>query len=65
MKTIKADGLVGNGPDDTVGNFDETRINDLIKIAIPVYTSLGTPPKDGLKATDIMTNEFIDPSIGV
>jgi hypothetical protein len=65
VKTIKADGLVGNGPDDTVGNFDETRINDLIKIAIPVYTSLGTPPKDGLTATDIMTNEFIDPSIGV
>jgi hypothetical protein len=65
VKTIKADGLVGNGPDDTVGNFDETRVNDLIKLAIPVYTTLGTPPKDGLTATDIVTNEFIDPSIGV
>ncbi|HEY0518649.1 MAG TPA: hypothetical protein VGC84_04075 [Ilumatobacteraceae bacterium] len=65
VKTIKADGLVGNGPDSTVGNFDLTRVNDLIKIAIPVYTGLGSPPKDGLKAEDIVTNEFIDPSIGV
>ena len=65
VKTIKADGLVGNGPDKTVGNFDPTRVNDLIKLAIPVYTALGSAPKDGLTADDITTNQFIDPSIGV
>jgi hypothetical protein len=65
VKTIKADGLVGNGPDSTVGNFDDTRVNDLIKLAIPVYTALGTAPKAGLTAADITTNQFIDPSIGV
>ena len=42
-----------------------TRVNDLIKKAIPVYTASDTPPKDGLTAEDIVTNEFIDPSIGV
>ena len=28
VKTMKADGLVANGPDDTVGNFDLDRVND-------------------------------------
>jgi hypothetical protein len=65
VKTIKADGLVGNGPDSTVGNFDLDRVNSLIALAIPVYTANGQAPKDGLKAEDIVTNEFIDPSIGV
>jgi hypothetical protein len=65
VETIKKDGLVGNGPDSTVGNFDMDRVNSLIEIAIPVYTSLGSPPKDGLKAEDIVTNEFVDPSIGL
>jgi hypothetical protein len=65
VKTIKADGLVANGPDSTVGNFDLDRVNSLIQLAIPVYTALGQAPKAGLKAEDIVTNEFIDPSIGV
>ncbi|MGD9703106.1 MAG: ABC transporter substrate-binding protein [Acidimicrobiia bacterium] len=64
VETIKADGLVANGPDDTVGNFDYDRINALIEKAIPVYESLGQSPKEGLTAEDIATNEFIDPSIG-
>jgi hypothetical protein len=65
VETIKNDGLVANGPDDTVGNFDPDRINDLITIATPIYTGLGQAPKDGLTADDIMTNEFIDPTIGL
>ena len=65
VETIKADGLVANGPDSTVGNFDMDRVNSLIELAIPVYTALGQAPKDGLKADDIVTNEFIDPSIGL
>ena len=64
VETIKADGLVANGPDDTVGNFDLDRVNSLIELAIPVYEALGQSPKEGLTAEDIVTNEFIDPSIG-
>jgi hypothetical protein len=56
-------GLVGNGPDDTLGNFDEARITDFIKKALPVYAT-NNPPAD-LRASDIVTNEFIDPSIGL
>ena len=65
VATIKKDGLVANGPDSTLGNFDLDRVNSLIAIAIPVYTGLGQAPKAGLKAEDIVTNEFIDPSIGL
>lgn len=65
VETIKNDGLVANGPDDIVGNFDLDRVNGLIEKAIPVYESLGQSPKDGLTAEDIVTNEFIDPSIGL
>jgi hypothetical protein len=64
-KTMKADGLVANGPDKTMGKFDLDRVNKLIAIAIPVYTGLGQPPKAGLKAEDIVTNQFLDPSIGL
>jgi hypothetical protein len=56
-------GLVGNGPDDTLGNFDEARITDFIKKALPVYTA-NNPPAD-LQVSDLVTNEFIDPSIGL
>lgn len=65
VETIKNDGLIANGPDDIVGNFDLDRVNDLIEKAIPVYESLGQSPKEGLTAEDIVTNEFIDPSIGL
>jgi hypothetical protein len=65
VETMLADGLISNGPDDTIGNFDLDRVNALIEKAIPVYTSLGQPPKEGLTAEDIVTNEFIDPDIGL
>ena len=59
------DGLISNGPDGTIGNFDIDRVNGLIEKAIPVYTALGQAPPDGLTAEDIVTNEFIDESIGL
>ena len=65
VETMQADGLLSNGPDDTIGNFDLDRVTTLIEKAIPVYTALGQPPKEGLTAEDVVTNEFIDPSIGL
>lgn len=52
-------GLVGNGPDSTLGNFDEARLAGFIAIAGPVF---GT---EGLTPADLMTNEYIDESIGL
>ena len=65
VKTIKDDGLVANGPDGVIGKFDLTRVNELIELAVPIYTAQGSPPKDGVTADDIVTNQFIDESIGL
>lgn len=65
VKTMKADGLLANGPDGVVGKFDEARVADLITKATPIYTALDSAPKTGLTPADIYTNEFLDPSIGI
>ena len=64
VETIKADGLQANDPaSGVIGQFDEARVADLIEKAIPVYEAQGATPKEGLVPSDIVTNEFIDPSI--
>jgi hypothetical protein len=65
VQTMIDDGLLSNGPDGTIGNFDMDRVNGLIEKAIPVYTALGQAPPDGLTAEDVVTNEFIDDTIGL
>jgi hypothetical protein len=64
VETMQADGLLGNGPDETVGNFDLDRVNELIEKARPVYAALDQEPPEDLTAEDVVTNEFIDESIG-
>ncbi|MBC7725372.1 MAG: ABC transporter substrate-binding protein [Burkholderiaceae bacterium] len=58
------EGLVGNGPDSTVGNFDPERMTQVFDIAKPIFEGLDTPPAAGLTAEDLYTNQFIDMSIG-
>ncbi len=57
------DGLVANSPDGTLGSFDKSRVDAFITKATKVYEAEGTKVKAGLKADDLVTNEFIDPSI--
>lgn len=58
-------GLVGNGPDDTLGNFDEARVEGVLDILGPVFEARGTTVADDLSFDTLYTNEFIDPSIGL
>jgi ABC-type nitrate/sulfonate/bicarbonate transport system substrate-binding protein len=58
-------GLVGNGDDETLGNFDLDRVQQVIDIVEPIFAEQGTPVADGLTAEDLVTNEFVDPSIGL
>jgi len=53
-------GLVGNGPDSIVGNFDMDRVQTVIDQMIDA----GMEVPAGLQASDLVTNEFIDESIG-
>lgn len=60
-QTMKDLGLVGNGADSTLGNFDFDRANKVLQ----QMKTAGLDVPEGLSAEDIYTNEFIDPSIGI
>jgi hypothetical protein len=55
-------GIVGNGPDDTLGNMDEARVQTVID---QMRDDAGLDVPDGLAAADLFTNDFIDPNIGL
>jgi hypothetical protein len=57
--------FVNNGPDQTLGNFDTARVQRMIDIVTPIFTTQRQPPKANLKPEDIATNEYVDTSIGV
>ena len=57
--------IASNGDNDYVGDMDEARIQKIIDIAGPIYTDAGAPPKAGLVAKDLYTNEFLDPTIAL
>ena len=58
--TALAIGNVGNGPDDIVGNMDGARMERVVQLLKDILQGV---PQD-IEASDIYTNEFIDPSIG-
>ena len=58
-------GIVGNGTDKTLGNFDMARVKRTIDIVGPIYTGQKKPVKANLQPQDIATNEFINPAIGL
>lgn len=58
-------GLVTDGPDGTVGDFDGDRIDGLIAQLTPVYEAAGIDIPDDLTAADLFTNEFLDPDISL
>ena len=62
---IIEDGLMANGPEGVIGQFDIDRVAELIEKAVPIYTAQGATPKDGVTPEDIVTNQFIDTSIGL
>jgi ABC-type nitrate/sulfonate/bicarbonate transport system substrate-binding protein len=57
------DGLVANSADGTLGSFDTAKVDEFIKKAIPSYEKSGAKLNKDVKSSDLVTNEFIDPSI--
>lgn len=55
--------IVGNGPDSTLGNFDLPRIDRTIALLKPLFAARGVKVPDKLAATDLVTNELIDPAL--
>jgi hypothetical protein len=60
---MQEDKLVANGPDGTLGSFDLDRVTAFIEKAVKVYSAIGSTPKQGLTAADLVTNDYIDPSV--
>jgi hypothetical protein len=65
FKVFEDLGLGSNGPDSTYGNFDLDRVKKLYDEAMPLLEELGVESFDPtLKLEEVVTNEFIDTSIG-
>jgi hypothetical protein len=59
-------GIVQNGPNCTLGDFNQKRMQQLINVLKPIYAGKGLDTYDpNLKASQIGTNEFINPRIGL
>ena len=59
-------GIVQNGPNCTLGDFNLKRMQQLINLLLPIYQKKGLDTYDpSLKAATVSTNEFIDPKIGL
>jgi len=63
-KQMRSLNIATNGDNDYVGDMTDTRVNDLMKVAVPIFSKSGGHVKSGLKADDLFTNEFLDTSIG-
>ncbi|GMA24520.1 nitrate ABC transporter substrate-binding protein [Luteimicrobium album] len=63
-KQMRSLNIATNGDNDYVGDMNAERVNDLMKIAVPIFTTSGGHVKSGLKADDLFTNTFLDTSIG-
>jgi hypothetical protein len=57
--------IVGNGSNSTLGDFDVERIRRVIGIVGPIYTAQRKEIKNGLVPQDLVTNEYIDPSVSL
>lgn len=65
VRTMREKNLVGNGPGGVLGDFDFERVQKVVDIVVPIFTSQKKPLKPGLRAEDLVTNDFIDPEIGL
>lgn len=64
-KTMVGQGIIGNGPNRTVGDFDMTRLDRFIQILRPIDAVQHHPIPDGFGTGDVATNTFIDFRIGL
>ncbi|MDQ1679229.1 MAG: hypothetical protein QOI42_88 [Frankiaceae bacterium] len=61
--SMKSIGIVKDDTSGVFGGMDMTRVQSVIDTFAPGLKSGGAAVKDGLKAADIATSEFLDPSI--
>jgi hypothetical protein len=65
VAAMRERGIVGNGPNTTLGDMDTQRIARMIEILTPIFAAQNAPVKSGLTPEQVFTNDFVDPSIGL
>jgi hypothetical protein len=65
VDVMRDEGLVTNGRTKMLGDFDPARVQRLLDIDGPIFAGEHKALRPGLVATDIATNEFLDPSISL
>jgi len=65
FQAMKENAIIGNGRNADVGDFDMTRVQRILTIVTPIFAAQKTPVKQGLTPDQMVTNEFVDSSIGV
>jgi hypothetical protein len=58
-------GLVSNGKNHTLGDFEDARVQKLIDISLPIYAAQHKRLKPDLQPRDLVTNDFVDPHVGL
>lgn len=65
VKAMLEEGILGNGENATVGDFDPDRVQRVLQIVRPIFAGQKQPVPDALAADDLYTNDFVDPAIGL
>ncbi len=59
------EGIIADGPTPALGDIDEARVQKIIDLTAPIFKKQNVTVKDGVTASDLYTNEFIDQSISL
>jgi hypothetical protein len=68
VDVMRDEDLVTNGRTPMIGDFDVApggRVDRLLRIDVPIFTGQHKELRSGLVATDIATDEFLDPDIAL
>jgi hypothetical protein len=65
VQQMRGLGLIANGTNRTLGDFQSDRVRKLIDISLPIYAAAHKTLKADLRPDDLVTNEFVDPGIGL
>jgi hypothetical protein len=65
VQAMRERGIVGNGPNAVLGDMQPERIARMIEIMTPILAAQNTPVKEGLTPEQLITNEYVDSSIGL
>lgn len=65
VTTMKSLGIISNGANSTLGDFDNARLQKLIEILDPIYKAQNKPIAASLKPSDLADGSFVDPKISL